>query len=382
MEFALALPLLLGAGLLLNSFLRLSRVDPGFNPAGVLTLNFALPQARYPDPGSVLRFWERLEAQAAELPGVSARGLTSAMPPDDPGDVNNFDLLDRPVADGESEPTAPWSTVTTGYFETLGIPLLEGRLFQAGDTGTAAPVVVVSRSWAARYYPGEQVVGRQLYSGGCRECVPSTVVGVVGDVKYLGLSAGAEAVYEPVGQVGPSGLNLMVKSASMDEAGIRALVAQLARLDPELPLKPVLLTARVRASLADPGRWLAIVAGFGLTAALLAALGIYGLMSYLVRQRQRELGVRLALGAAPSSITWMVVARGMKQVLSGSALGLGLAIMGARWVRASLFDVSPWDPLTLIAVTSIVLCAALISCWLPGRRAARVSLSEALRGGD
>jgi hypothetical protein len=145
-EFALALPLLLGAGLLLNSFLRLSKVDPGFDPNGVVTVNLALPRARYPEPALVQGFWNQAENQLAALAGSKAVGFTSAMPPDDPGDVNNFDLLDKPVSEGTSEPVAPWSTVTAGYFTAMGIPLLEGRMFSPVDTGSSAPVILVSRA--------------------------------------------------------------------------------------------------------------------------------------------------------------------------------------------------------------------------------------------
>lgn len=381
-EFALALPLLLGAGLLLNSFLRLSRVDPGFEAAGVATVNLSLPQARYPDPTAVQKFWNAVEARVSELAGTTAVGLTTAMPPDDPGDVNNFDLLDRPVQEGTSEPVAPWSAVTPGYFAALGIPLLEGRGFSEGDTGSSAPVVVVSRSWAAKYYPGEQAVGRQLYSGGCRSCPPSTVIGVVGDVKYLGLSGTAEAVYQPVAQTMTGSVNLVMRTALPGDASFTALSSAISALDPELPLSPVLLVDRLRASLADPERWMAIVAGFAVAAALLAALGIYGLMSYVVRQRRREIGVRIALGAEPAAVTRMVIGRGMRHALIGSLIGLGLALAGGRWVGAMLYQVSPTDPLTLALVAGLMIGAAFVSCWVPGRRAARIHLPEALGASD
>ena len=377
-EFALALPLLLGTGLLLNSFLRLRRVNPGFDPAGVSTLAIALPEARYPDDSALQRFWRQAELRAGELPGAAAAGLTSAMPPDDPGDINNFDLLDRPVPEGESEAVSPWSAVTPGYFLALGIPLLDGRLFQAGDSGTAPPVVVVSRAWAARYYPAERAIERQLFAGGCRTCPPSTVIGVVEDVKYLGLAGSTEAVYQPVSQTNTRWLNLVVRSAASEDELSRGLRDAVAALDPELPLSVVSMPERLRASLASPGRWTALLAGFAAAALALAALGIYGLMSYVVRQRRREIGVRIALGAEPASVTRMVIARGMRHAIVGTFLGLGLALLGARWLRALLFQVGPWDPLTLLGVGVLLLITAFFSCWLPGRRAARLRLTEAL----
>ncbi|HSB53401.1 MAG TPA: ABC transporter permease [Gemmatimonadales bacterium] len=378
-EFAVALPLLVGAGLLLNSFMRLSRVNPGFDPRGVTTVDVALPPARYPDPAAVQRFLTLAESRAAELPGVNAAGLSTAMPPDDPGDVNNFDLLDHPVPEGTSEPVAAWSAVTPGYFTTLQVPLLEGRLFQPGDTG-AAPVIIVSRSWASKYYPGVSAIGRQLYSGGCRSCPPSTVIGVVGDVKYLGLSGSAEAVYQPVAQAGPQRVNLMVRSSN--PASREALTAAIAALDPELPLRPVRLEDRVHDSLSDPRRWTTLVMGFALSAAALAALGVYGLMAYLVRNRQREIGVRIALGAEPTRVAREVTRRGMGYAVAGSAVGLTIALAGGRWMEQMLFGISSHDPATLVAVVLLLLGVALVSCWLPGRRAAKVNLTAALGAGE
>ena len=381
-EFALALPLLFGAGLLLTSFLRLSQVDPGFRADGVAAVNLALPRLRYPDEASSQAFFRRAEARLRELPGVTAVGLSTALPPDDPGDVNNFDLLDRPVSEGTAEPVAAWSAVTPGFFETLGVPLLDGRLFTFEDTASTAPVAVVSSGWARKYYGNESAIGRRLYSGGCRTCPPTTVIGVVGDVKYLGLSASAEAVYEPVVQAGPSRMNLLVRTTLPDAGIFPALRSALGGLDPELPLEPVLLRDRLRDSLSDPRRWMSLVTGFALAASLLAALGIYGLMAYLVRQRYREIGVRMALGAEPGRVTAEMMRRGMVFALAGSTIGVGLALAAGRYMGPLLFGVGPRDPRLLAAVVAVILAAALVSCWIPSRRAARIDLSAALRSGE
>jgi predicted permease len=379
-EFAVALPLLFGAGLLLNSFMRLSRVNPGFDPRGVSTMDLALPQTRYSSDSAVSRFLTLAQSRAAEIPGVTAVGLSTAMPPDDPGDVNNFDLLDQPVTPGSSEPVAAWSGVTPGYFTALKVPLLEGRVFQAGDTAGAAPVIVVSRSWAAKYYPNLSALGRQLYSGGCHTCPASTVIGVVGDVKYLGLSGSDEAVYESVQQAGARRVNLMVRSS--DPAARTVLASTIAALDPELPLKPGRLEDRVRDSLADPRRWTSLILGFALAAAALASLGVYGLMAYLVRNRQREIGVRIALGAEPSQVAREVTRRGMGYAVGGSLVGLSIALAGGHWIERMLFGVSSRDPVTLLTVVLLLLGVALFSCWIPGRRAARVNLAAALGAGE
>ena len=183
-------------------------------------------------------------------------------------------------------------------------------------------------------------------------------------------------------QVLPNSLNLVMRSSIPVDGAVAPLTAAIRSLDPELPLSPSLMVERLKASLADPGRWMAIVAGFALSAALLAALGIYGLMSYVVRQRQKEIGVRIALGAEPASVARMIILRGMRHAVIGSIVGLGLALVGARWVSLLLYQVSPWDPITLAAVASLIIAAAFVSCWVPGRRAARLDLPSALRSGD
>ncbi len=377
-EFALALPLLVGAGLLLNSFLRLQRVDPGFDATGVANVAIALPAARYPDAADTQRFWRAAQARLEASPGVQAAGYSTAMPPDDPGDENNFDLLDHPTPDGRSQPVAPWSAVSPEFFRVLRVPLLEGRLFSPADTESAPPVVVVSRSWAAAFLPGTSAVGRQLRSGGCTECPPTTIVGVVGDVKYLGLSGSGEAVYEPISQARPAALNLFVRSAAPTAELLRRLRESLAALDPEIPFEGEAMTARVRASLADPLRLTAVVAAFAAAALLLAALGIFGLMSYVVRQRRREIAVRVALGAEPSAVTRMIVLRGMRYALVGTGIGLAGVAAEARVLGAVLFDVRPTDPPTLAAAGLALLATAFAASWIPGRSAARTPPMEAI----
>ena len=377
-EFGLALPLLLGAGLLLNSFLRLGRVDPGFDPSGVSALELSLPSGRYPDNRRVLDFWRMAETRATEMDGVTAAGLSGSIPPDNFGDVNNFDLLDRPVQAGTSQPVAPWPSVTPGYFTAMGIPLLEGRLFTRADSGAAPPVVVVSRGWATKYYPNQSPIGKQMYSGGCTSCPPTTVVGVVGDVHYRGLAAEGDAVYAPLPQEGGRALNLVVRSRLGTAATLRGLRSAMAALDPELAPVEVVMTERLRDALGDPRRWTTVVGGFAAAGAFLAALGVFGLMSYVVRQRYREMGVRLALGAAPISLTRLVVGRGMKYALVGTTLGLAVSALLSRWMGALLFGIGAMDPVTTIVAVTVLLALAVVACWVPGRRAARIKPMESL----
>jgi putative ABC transport system permease protein len=377
-EFALALPLVVGAGLLLNSFLRLQRVDPGFDPKGVYSLALSLPASRYREEALAQQFWRLAEMRAAEMAGVTAVGLSGSIPPDNGGDVNNFDLLDKPVPAGTAQPVAPWSAVTPGYFTALGIPLLEGRLLTPADSGSAPPVAVVSHAWAAKYYRGTSAVGKELRSGGCTTCPPTSVVGVVGDVPYLGLATGAEGVYVPLAQEGGRSLHLVVRSHLGSAATFRALRAVIASLDPDLAPTEVDLRDHLRRALGDPRRWTAVVGTFAAAGVLLAALGIFGLMSYVVRQRRRELGVRLALGASPGGLTRLVVQRGMRYAVWGTLIGLGLSAFESRWVGSLLFGVTATDPITLAIAVVVVLAVAAIACWVPGRRAARLKPVEVL----
>lgn len=377
-EFALALPLVVGAGLLLNSFLRLQRVDPGFDPRGVYSLALSLPRVRYRDDAAAQQFWRLAEMRAAEVAGITAAGLAGSIPPDNGGDVNNFDLLDKPVPAGTAEPVAPWSAVTEGYFTALQIPLLEGRLLSLADSGSSPPVVVVSRTWAAKYYPETSAVGKQLRSGGCTTCPPTTVVGVVGDVPYLGLATGAEGVYAPLAQEGGQSLHLVVRSSLGSAATFRALHAAIASLDPDLAPVDVDMTDHLHRALGDPRRWTAVVGAFATAGVLLAALGVFGLMSYVVRQRRRELGVRMALGASPRGLTRLVVERGMRYALTGTLIGLGLSAFESRWLGSLLFGVQASDPFTLAMAVALVLAVAAVACWVPGRRAARLKPLEVL----
>ncbi len=377
-EFALALPLLLGASLLFRSFLQLQRVDPGFDPAGVVTVSVALPAARYPGDPEVQRFWWQLELGSAETPGVSAAGIATELPPDGDGSINNFNLIDRPVAPGVGEHLAPWSFVTPGYFDALGIPLLEGRMFTEADSGEAPPVVLVSRWWAERYYPGESAVGRQMVEGGCTTCTPTTVIGVVGDVKYLGLTESGDAVYSPLVPSLSRTASLVVRTRDLPAAALRSLREVVAGLDADLPLVEQTMVERLDRALAGPGRSTAVLSTFAVVAVILAALAIFGLMSYTVRQRRREIGVRIALGAGPAAIERMIVGRGMRYAAVGTVIGLGLTSLEARWLKAFLFGVSATDPLTTVAVAAGLLLVAAIACWLPGLRASRIHPVEAI----
>ncbi|HEX3160420.1 MAG TPA: ABC transporter permease [Gemmatimonadaceae bacterium] len=378
-EFALALPLLLAAGLLLHSFAKLQRVDPGFEARNLLTSHISRPATADSEPATVLRFWDDARRRVREVPGVVEAGLATSLPPDNYGETNNFDLLEKPVPPGGAEPVAPWSWVTPELFAALGVPLVEGRLFDEADDADAPPVVLVSHAWARRYFPGESAIGKRMYVGGCRECVPSTVVGVVGDVKYEGLAGSGEAVYESVLQAPQSSLYLVVRTAVAPSSVVSPIRERLRSLDPDVPVRDLTtMEERLATSIANPRRLTWLLGAFAAAAVVLAALGVFGVMSYVVAQQRKEIGVRIALGADRAAVVGMVVRRGMIRATAGLALGVLVSLQGMPVLQAVLFEVSATDAATVVATSLLLLAVALAACWLPGRRAARIQPMEAL----
>ena len=380
-QFALALPLLATAALLLNSFVRLQRVDAGFDPKSLVYVHVSLPVARY-GPADALAFWNRLAGRLAEEPGIVAAGLNEAIPPDEAADINNFDLVDRPVAPGDAQPVAPYASATPGFFGAAGVPLLEGRLFTDADTGTAPPVMVVSRAWARHYSADRPVVGRQLQGGGCTTCVPFTIIGVVGDVKYQGLNGTGEAMYVAPGQNVSPNYNVFVRTAPGVSDGIDRVRNVIRGLDAGLALDDVgSLEERVYASVSPQRHWATLLGSFAITALTLAAVGIFGMLSYLVAARRREIGVRVALGATRRGVIAMIVGRGMAYAVPGALVGLVVSLLVRRRLESVLFDVGGADPGTLAVATGVFLAVALLASLLPARRAANVSPMEAIREG-
>lgn len=378
-EFALTLPLLVGAGLLLNSATRLQRVELGFESAHMLTMRAALPFSRYSSGALVNGFWRRAIDELRTIPGVVDAGLSTSIPPEGADDFNNFDLVDHPVSPGSPQPVSPWSLSNNEYFQALGIKLVDGRLFLPSDTG-AAPVVLVSQSWARHYFPEGSAVGRQLIGGGCTSCPLTTVIGVVGDVKMQGLGENADAVYTPMTEGWSTGIYLFVRTAASPGEMIAPVQAKLQSLDAEVAVDDILpMDGRMAGATARARQWPMLLGGFASIALVLAAIGIFGMLSYGVQSRRREIGVRMALGAETSEVTGEIVRRGMWYAGVGSVVGLVIAVGAGRWLAGALYDVSPTDPLTLGAVTLLLLAVAMLACWLPARKAAAVAPAEALR---
>jgi predicted permease len=379
-QFALALPLLAISGLLALSFMRMQRVDPGFDPHNMLTVRVSLPAGQYGTPEAIAAYWARALPSVREAGLVRDVGLGSSMPPDDFGSSNdNFNLIDRPVAPGGSEPSAPWLSVTSDYFATLGVPVLDGRLFTPADTG-AAPVVVVSRSWVSKHYPDGSPLGRTMVRGGCTECPRTTVVGIVDDVRYSGHAGPLDAMYSPVTEGWPQTLYLFIRTAAPPEELLARVREKLRAVDPSIPLDDIAsMDERLYASVAQPRHWATLLGAFAAAALALAAVGVFGMLSYMVSTRRREIGVRMALGARPRMVVRMVIGNGLAHAIVGSALGLAAALLGTRALTTVLYDVGPGDPGTLALATLTLLVVALVACWLPARRAASIDPLEAIR---
>jgi putative ABC transport system permease protein len=387
-QFAIAVPLLAGAALLLNSFLRLNRVDPGFDGEGVLTARLARTGAFAESPAEAVLFWDELLARVSALPGVTAAGFNNGRPPDQAADINNFDLLDRPTPPGESEPTAVWLVASPGFFDALDIRLVSGRMFDERDNADSDfTAALVDRTWANRMYPGEDPIGKRMYEGGCRaaDCSIVHVVGIVDDVRYLGLDdsqtgAAVGTVYVPQSQWIASSTNLYVRAQGDPLALLEPIRAIVRELDPAVPITAVTTATKlVDDALLAPRNLTAAVIGFAAVALILAMIGIYGVMNYFVNEHRKDIGIRLALGGKPAAVFGLVLGRGLKPVAAGTLIGFAIAMGVTRFIAGLLYGVSPRDATTLAIVAFAMFTTAALACWLPARAAARLDPARVLR---
>lgn len=382
-QFAVAVPLLIGAGLLLTSFTRLQRVDPGIDQENLLTMRIALPRADYEDAAAVTAFWDELTARLGALPGVVAVGHGSGRPPQEVDMLNNFNLEDDPTPPDQAEPVVPWPVVSPQYFRALGIPLLRGRLFDERDRDGAPQVAVVDQGWVQRFSPDKDPIGRRFYSGGCNrpECPLTTVIGVVGDVKYLGLDVPAQGtIYQPLMQNTWWGQVLFVRTTVDPLSVLPAIRTVVRESDPAVPLSGVAtMDELVQEALNSPRNFLVLIAAFAAVALLLAAIGIYGVMSYFVQQHTRDIGIRMALGGSRGAVLRLVVGQGMGLVVLGAGIGIVGALALARLMSSMLFEVSPTDAVTYVSVTAGLVATALVACAVPARRAAGLDPAATLR---
>ncbi|MDQ3136529.1 MAG: ABC transporter permease [Gemmatimonadota bacterium] len=383
-EVALALMLLIGAGLAVNSLLRLERVSSGAGAARVLVAKLTLPEARYPEPAQVDAFFDGVLGDVAAAPGVLAAAAGMAVPPDRNVMQNPFTAEGKVFEPGESPPLAEELLVTPGYFAALGIPLRQGRAFTDSDRGDAAPVAIINETMARQAFPRGDAVGRWVQLGEPDPESPKvTIVGVVPDVKYSGLDADPiPTVYVPYKQATWWRTMYLVTRTTGDPLGVARLVrAAVLAADPQIPLQEVqTLDQLTFSSVATPRFRAGLLAAFGALALALASAGIYGVMSYTVNQRRRETGVRLALGASRAAIVRMIISDGIRLTLVGVLIGLGLAVLLTRWLETVLFGVSPLDPLTFTSMAAFLTMVGLAACALPAYRASRTDPIVTLRG--
>jgi putative ABC transport system permease protein len=384
-EIALALVLLVGAGLLLRSLHRLQAVDPGFDATHLVTFNLTPPLRTYGDIPRRTRLFEGVLARVAALPGVEAAGAVSELPFGIGTLFHDFVIEGRPEVEPGSEPELWSRTASPTYFATMGLPLLEGRLLSDDDRAGAPLVGVINAAAARRFFPGEDPLGRRFAWARDSERHWIEIVGVVGDVRGQELSADeVPAVYTPLAQEQrpwKTWLNFAVRTRRAPEELAAAVRGELAALDPAVPVTRVGAMEDLIARSVAPRRFsLALLGGFALLALALAGVGLHGLIAYAVALRRPEMGVRMALGAAPRDLLRLVVGEGLALAAAGVALGaLGAAVL-SRSVEAMLFGIRATDPVTFGAVAALVTAVALLACWRPARRAARVDPLLALRG--
>jgi predicted permease len=380
-ETALAIVLVAGAGLLVQSLLRVVRTDPGFDSRRALVASLFLPGSRYDGPGVGRRFFEDLLARSGALPGVLAAGGVSALPLAEVGEDYDvpYRVTDRPPTSDES-PSADFRVATTGYFRALGIPLVAGRDFATTDVEGAPAVAVVNRTLARRAFGERDPLGRRLTLERSGEEV--TVVGVVGDVRHRGLDAEPRPeIYRPLGQDDHThALTIVLRTAGPPLALADPLKRTVLELDPDLPIS-VLTTLEdlTSSSVASRRMDAAVLGSFAALALLLAALGLHGALAGAIAGRTRDIGIRMALGAGRRRVMREVVGRGLALAATGFALGLPAAVLLARVLRGMLVGVGPADAATHAGAAVVLLGTALLAAWLPARRAAGVDAAAALR---
>jgi predicted permease len=373
-EIAIALTVLICAGLVGRSLLRLQSVDTGTTVEDALIVRLALPEGRHPDSGQVAALLEELRSRIAALPGVEAVGLGMAVPPHRLVMTNPFTPEGTVHAPGAAPPLAEELLVTPGYFASLGIPLGAGRDFTAADRADAPLVAIVNRTLARRWFPRGEAVGRWLQTG---EPHPDadrlTIVGVVGDVKYQGPGSAPEpTIYVPFAQnLWWRNFYLVVGTRGDPYRLAEGVRARVASVDPQVPLQEVTTLAELgRESVAQPRFQALLLGGFALLALLLAAAGVYALMAYSVQQRRRDTGIRLALGARPAEVLRAVLVDGLRLAVPGAALGLAGALLATRLLDGLLFEVGTFDLGTFGSMAAFLTVVTLAACLRPAWRAA------------
>lgn len=383
-ELALALILLVGAGLLVQSFARLSTVPPGFQAERLLTFVATTPPT-YRSGVERSALFERLAGELEALPGVAGVTLTTTLPVAGRGTGAWFNMIDRPLPAHETPPAVPYRIVRWNYFRALEIPVLRGRDFTADDRLGHFSGVIVSESVARRFWPGEDPLGRRIYLGAPdnRIVQDAEIIGIVADVKQAGLDEDrSEAVYIPHGAVAPwlTSLTFAVRTSTDPAAMASAVREQVKRIDPAVPIVRMSTMDDAIARATAPARSSMMLVGlFALVALVLGVVGVFSVLSYTVNQQTTEIGIRMALGATGRNVTLQVLAQGMAPVAAGVVLGAAGALTLTRFMDTLLFGIEPTDPGTFAAVSALLVCVAAAACYIPARRATLVDPVHALR---
>jgi putative ABC transport system permease protein len=378
-QIAIAMTLLIGAGLMVKSFWALVHVAPGFRSESILTARLSLPESRYADNGRIAAFERALLESLHGRPGIQSAGFATYVPLSGLDNDWSFLIEGRPPLPVGTYNMAKYRPVSAGYFETIGIPLLRGLSFSLTDTAESPWVVVINDSMAREYWPSENPIGQRLqFAEKWR-----TVIGVVGDVLHEGLDGESKAeMYLPVEQApniesGPTIVVLTEIDAGGAAAELRGAVSA---IDGTVPVDQIeTMRQLVSGSVAQPRFRTIILVAFSLLALVMASIGIYGVMNYLVIQRTREFGIRLSLGATPTDVLRLVLRRAAVLIGAGTSLGLAGSVLLVRFIAKLLFGTAPLDPLTFAAVPILLAAVALVASYIPARRATRIDPTVALR---
>jgi putative ABC transport system permease protein len=379
-EIAIALVMLIGAGLMIKSFIRLQGVDPGFKPDRILAVDVSLPAAKYKEAAQQLAFWEQLQGRVSQLPGVERVAAVTALPFTG-GSVFAFSIEGRPAAPPGQEPDAEYRVVTPSYFETMGMTLVRGSAFTEQHTANSPAVTIISETLARKHFQGEDPIGKRINTGNPETAPWRTVIGVIRDIRQKALDEEPyPQMYVPYMQAPARTMALVVRASSDPQSLVPAIRNELSAMDKDQPLYNVRTMAQLMSeSIARQRFSMLLIAVFAAVGLVLASVGIYGVMSYTVTQRTHEIGVRMALGASHRDVLRMVVRQGMILALVGTGLGLIASFLLTRLISSLLFSVSATDPLTYVLISLLLVSIALLACLIPARRATRVDPMVALR---
>jgi putative ABC transport system permease protein len=383
-EVSLAMMLLLAAGLLVKSFNLLLEVNPGFRVDGLLTARIWLSNTKYPTPEARATFFRDLVERLGGMPGAQSASASTSIPMTGGGNGANFVVEGQPTPAAGHEPIGRIRSITPGYFQTIGIPLVRGRYFTGQDDAGAQRVVIINERMAQQFFAGQDPIGKRVkWNADPASKAPwMTIVGVAGNVKPLGL--GSQPVVEmfaPSHQAPSPAMFILIRTQSADPSGLASAVrAELRNLDRDQPMNGVQSMKEIVESTLVESRYMTILTSiFASIALLMAAMGIYGVMSYTVAQRTRELGIRMALGAGSANVVRLVLRQALWVVGIGIAIGVPAAAAVTRVLQSYLYGVGPRDPATFILIPAVLAVVALVASYVPARRATRVDPMIALR---